>query len=126
KPLPTTRLGKIQRHLLEKIYAAAKAGEGSGTRQTGPVSIEELSSQDRVLLDDLRARKLWDLLGQRYPNRRLAPESNLELDLGIDSLEWVELSLLARQRAGVAIDEEMIGRVETVRDLLEAAAGAGA
>lgn len=121
--LPTTRLGKMQRHLLAKRYAAAKAGEEGNRRAIGPVPIEELSSQDRVLLEEPRAKKLWELLGERYADRRVSPETNLELDLGIDSLEWVELSLSAQRRLGTSIGEETIDRVDTVRDLLGAVAG---
>lgn len=124
QPLPTTRLGKIQRHHLKERYAAARAGEEEGGRKTGPVRMEDLPSEVRVLLEEPRVRKLWEFLAERYAEKRLAPETDLETDLGIDSLEWVELSLAVRQRAGVGIDEEMIGRVETVRDLLEAVASA--
>lgn len=116
--LPATRLGKIKRHILHERYRKAKEGEEEA-KQAGAVPIEELSSEDRVLLEDPRARKLWDILARRFPDRRLAPESNLALDLGIDSLAWVELSLTFEERVGISITEELIGRVETVRDLLE-------
>jgi long-chain acyl-CoA synthetase len=42
----------------------------------------------------------------------------VRLDLKIDSLEWMNLSLAIRRHASVEIDEEAIGRIETVRDLL--------
>lgn len=123
--LPMTRLGKVKRHLLAERYEAARRGEGEDARLAGPVPVEQLSGEDRALLENRQARKMWDLLSRRYADRRLAPEANLGLDLGIDSLEWVELSLSAGQQAGVAITEDLIEKVETVRDLLEAAASAG-
>jgi long-chain acyl-CoA synthetase len=123
--LPTTRLGKIKRHLLAERYEAARRDEGGAARRKGPVAVEQLSGEDRTLLENPQARKMWDLLSRRYPDRRLTPEANLGMDLGIDSLEWVELSLSAGEKAGIAITEDLIERADTVRDLLEAAASAG-
>lgn len=122
EPLPTTRLGKIKRHLLAERYEAAKKGEEGGKREKGPVPIEQLESNDRALLENSQAKKLWKLLAKRYADRRLTPDASLELDLGIDSLEWVELSISAQERAGVSITEDLIEKAETVRDLLEGAA----
>ena len=48
------------------------------------------------------------------------------LELGIDSLDWLNLTLEIRALAGVELDETAIGRIETVRDLLRAVAAAGA
>lgn len=122
--LPATRLGKIKRHLLIERYEAAKKGEEEGRREKGAVAVDRLSSDDRALLEDPRVRKMWDFLAKRYADRRLTPDASLELDLGIDSLEWVELSLSAQQRVGITITEDIIEGAETVRDLLEAAASA--
>src|SRR5204863_3951705 len=49
--LPRTRLGKIQRHRLAERYEQAKEG-GEKTRATGPMSAEEMSGEDRALLED--------------------------------------------------------------------------
>lgn len=54
----------------------------------------------------------------------MTPDTNLQLDLSVDSLEWLNLSLEIRRRAGVELDEEAIGRIETVRELLEEATDA--
>jgi long-chain acyl-CoA synthetase len=42
----------------------------------------------------------------------------MQLDLGVDSLAWLNLTLEIREHTGTELDEEAIGRVETVRDLL--------
>jgi len=122
--LPTTNLGKIKRHLLKDRYEAARKGEDEEPKDGGPVDIDALSGDDRTLLEDARAKRLWDYLARRYKDRRLTPDASLEFDLGIDSLEWVELSMYAEEQAGISIDEDMINEVETVRDLLEKAASA--
>jgi long-chain acyl-CoA synthetase len=116
--LPRTRLGKIQRHKLgERFRQAAEDGDGDD-QAASPVAIEEMNSEDQTLLDDPTARKTWQLLGRKYADRRLTPDTNVRLDLKIDSLEWMNLSLAIRRHASVEIDEEAIGRIETVRDLL--------
>jgi long-chain acyl-CoA synthetase len=77
-----------------------------------------MSSDDRTLLDDPAARKTWQWLGQRFAERPITPDTSPRLDLGIDSLEWLNLTLEIRQCCGVELDEQAIGRIETVRDLL--------
>ncbi|HET9927989.1 MAG TPA: 1-acyl-sn-glycerol-3-phosphate acyltransferase, partial [Rubrobacter sp.] len=66
------------------------------------------------------------MLAERYPDRRLAPETSMQLDLGIDSLGWVNLTLEIGENTGVELDEEAVENIDTVRDLLrEVASGAG-
>jgi long-chain acyl-CoA synthetase len=114
-----TRLGKIRRHLLSERYEKAKKGEEvSHERGAGPMPIEEMSGEDRALLDDHAAQATWELLAQRYKDKRLTPDSNPVLDLGIDSLEWLNLTFEIRENAGVELTEAAIARIEAIRDLL--------
>jgi long-chain acyl-CoA synthetase len=57
--------------------------------------------------------------GQRYPDKRLAPDSSPQFDLGVDSLEWLNVTLNIHEQTRVELDEEAIGRVSTVRSLLQ-------
>jgi long-chain acyl-CoA synthetase len=117
--LPRTQLGKIQRHKLEERYDQAKKGaEKPGGEAVGPMSQEEMSGEDRALLESPAAQQVWDWLGERFHDRRVTPDTNLQLDLGIDSLEWLNLTMEIRQHAGVELSDGAIGGIETVRDLL--------
>lgn len=117
--LPRTRLGKIRRHLLPDRYEQAKKEQGKEDGAApGPISLKEMSGQDQALLEDSTARQVWEWLAERYPDRRLSPDTNPQLDLGVDSLEWLNITLEIRQRVGVELDETAIERVNTVRDLL--------
>jgi long-chain acyl-CoA synthetase len=118
-PLPRTRLGKLQRHLLRERYDLARAA-GPGA-QARPLPPEQWTGADRALLDAEAAQAAWIWLTSRYPDRRLTPDSHMELELGLDSLGWIDLTLELGTRAGVELDDTAIAGIETVRDLLNAA-----
>lgn len=114
--LPRTRLGKIQRHLLAQRFEQAQT-EKQFT-ETGPMAIEEMSGEDRALLEHLAALACWEILIRRYPGKRLTLDRAPQFDLGIDSLEWLNLTLEIAESTGVELTDEAIARIETVRDLL--------
>ncbi|HEX2740269.1 MAG TPA: AMP-binding protein [Rubrobacter sp.] len=119
EPLEYTRLGKLRRHVLDERYERAKRGkESQDEAATGPIAVEEMSEADRVLMGNPAAATVWDLLANRYPDRGLTPESSPQLDLDIDSLGWINLTLEIAEKAGVDLDEEAIQHIDTVRDLL--------
>ena len=113
RPLPRTRLGKYQRYLLPELFATAQAGE-----EEAPSS--EPSVEDRLFLANPIAARAWDLVLKRYAARRPMLDSHLALDLGVDSLEWMGLSLEVDAKLGIALAEAEMAQVETVRDLLNA------
>lgn len=118
--LPRTRLGKPRRHLLAARYDQALASEGDGAAPTRePMAVHEMSAEDRSLLEDPAARSTWQWLTERFPDQRLTPDSDLRLDLGIDSMEWLNITMEISERASVELSEDAIARIETVRDLLE-------
>ncbi len=115
--LPRTRLGKLQRHRLAARYEQARQ-EGKGAGAAGPLPAEEMSDQDRALLENAAAQRAWTWLAGRYPDLRLTPDSSLQLDLGLDSLAWLNLTMEIGQRFGIELNEQAVARLETVRDLL--------
>lgn len=121
--LPRTTLGKLRRHELPDLFERAKAGKTS--REVRP----ELSAADERLLAEPRVDRAWRWLEERFPDRDLRLDSDLATDLGIDSLDWVGLSLDLERAAGVHLDESTIQGLTTVRDLLlavrDAETGAG-
>ena len=118
--LPRTHLGKIRRHLLPPLYAAAR-------ERKAEVPPSPLSQEDRALLADPVAARLWDWLSARYPGRSLSLDTSPQLDLGLDSLGWVGFTLELRPAVGIDLTEDAVARVVTLRDLLrEAVAAASA
>ncbi len=124
EPLEYTQLGKLRRHLLEDRYDRAKEGEEGVEGAAGPIPVEEMSEEDRELLEDPAAEQVWELLARRYPDARLTPDTSPQLDLGVDSMEWVNLTMEIGESAGVELDEEAINGIDTVRDLLREVAEA--
>ncbi|AGW14216.1 AMP-binding protein [Megalodesulfovibrio gigas] len=125
-PLLRTRLGKLRRHVLAEQFERAKAGMIVADADTGPLPEERWKEADRTLLDHEAARAVWNWLRERYADARLSPDTQMQLDLGVDSLEWLVIGLALKDAAGVEISEEAAARIVTVRDLLQEAVAASA
>ena len=123
-PLPRTRLGKLRRHKLEELFEELGQSDVASEAKPEPVSPDSMAPDDQQLLSDPAAEQTWNYLADRFHDLRLTPDSSLAEELGIDSLSWVDLTLALQDRAGIDLDDSAIERVETVRDLLQEAAGA--
>jgi len=108
--LPRTRLGKIQRFLLPRLYADALAGR--------TMAKAELSEEERALIATPPADALWALLQERFPGKVVSPAQSPQLDLGLDSLGLLALGMEIEARLGVTLWEEELGSVATLGDLL--------
>ena len=123
-PLPRTRLGKLRRLKLEELFEELGQEDTVSEKRPEPVSPESMAPEDQQLLSDPGAERTWNYLAERFHDLRLTPDSSLAEELGIDSLSWVDLTLALQDRARIDLDDSAIERVETVRDLLQEAAGA--
>ena len=125
--LARTGLGKIRRHLLRERYRAAKELERVPQQAAvQPMSLVEMTPEDRALLENPVAMKVWNWLTARFSDVRLTPDTSPQLDLGVDSIEWLNLSLEIRRCSGVELTEAAISRIDTIRDLLQEVAEASA
>ncbi len=77
--------------------------------------------EDRVLTE---VRELLSELGHASALRSAGPASHLDRDLGLGSLERVELLLRLEKSFGTRLDEEVLAGAETVQDLIFAVAAA--
>jgi len=119
--LPRTQLGKIRRHLVPALYARALEERAAA----GPTA---LSPEDEALLKVPAAASAWEWLKRRFAGRTLDLDMSPQLDLAIESLGWVDLTLALERDLGVTLREQEIARIVTLRDLLNeivAAAAAG-
>jgi len=111
EPLPRTRIGKLRRHLLPAIYDQARAGRARHPAAAAGPPPQAASA---------RAREVWRWLEARFADHALAWETSPQLDLGIDSLEWLTLTLDIEHRFGVRLDEDAIAGIMTLGDLVRA------
>jgi len=111
RELPRNHLGKYKRHQLGPIFDAAERGELGAA--------EALSPEDERRLATERGRRLMAFLAERFPDKTLTPGTSLQMELGIDSLAWIDFGLELEATLGIALSEAEIARVVTLRDLLD-------
>jgi long-chain acyl-CoA synthetase len=114
EPLPRTTTGKLKRHEIARTFhsRAANPAESSAAKAddaSTPAHVHEMVAAVRKSI------------GRPVTVRA---ESNFELDLGLDSMERVELLAALEQRFGVRIAEEAAQQAFTVRQLADAFQGA--
>ncbi len=113
EPLPRTSTGKIKRFEVER---RVKAADASRKAPDGA----ELSEADRAFLDRPELADVLSLIaGAAKGGARVTPDPNHELELGLVSMERVELLTALEQRVGADIPEEELQRLYTVRELCE-------
>jgi len=107
-------------------------GRGDAGATVGETANEppELSADDRTWMEEDHVVRALDIIrGAARDPDSIAPASNLELDLGLDSMERVELLASLSARFGVSVSDEQASGVYSVRELVETvrpAAGAPA
>lgn len=116
--LPKNPLGKLQRHRLDDVLERAERGE--------PPPPRDLSPEDAARMATPRAAALLAVLKARTPDKtELHPDLSLQLDLGIDSLAWIDLGLEIERRAGITLPEDRMAEAVTLRDLIDLVESAG-
>jgi long-chain acyl-CoA synthetase len=115
EPLPRTTTRKLKRLEIGRRFLA---GEYEQAVEAAP----EESADDAVWLADRHVQEAFDLIRAvaRDPDA-VRGSANLELDLGLDSMERVELLTAVETRFGVRIEEETAQQLYSVHDLVEAA-----
>lgn len=114
EPLPRTTTGKLKRHeIVRRLGTATEAGTSA---DGAPRSREE----EAWLKDPHVAAALAVIRRRTKEDVRCRPVSNLELDLGLDSMERVELLTELEQQFGVKLTEEQSHSIFTLQQLIEA------
>ena len=108
---PRTRLGKIQRHLVQRRFEAERI-RASAAEAPPP-------DADAALLEDEVGRQVVAYLRERTKRPAVRLEDNLELDLGMDSLARVEMLVALEEMLSVKIPDETAAECFTVREVIE-------
>ena len=118
-PLPRTSTRKLKRFEIQKRVLA---GERSGQEGASAGAVaEEPTAEEAVWLAQPEVRKAVAVIRAAGKSQKpLLPSSNLELDLGFDSMERVELVVALERELGAEADDKVISQVYTVRELVDA------
>jgi len=128
--LPRTTTRKIKRFEVEKRVKANRTRKSSDDSEL-PAE-QALTADDAAWLDQPGVQRALKMVREAThsapPNLR--PGHNLELDLGLDSMQRVELLSRMEEQLGGDVEESQLAEIYTVRDLVDAvlqsaASGAG-
>lgn len=111
EPLPRTRLAKLRRFRLPALFEAAG---GRATRDAEP-------APDAALAGDPRTRRILDFMRARFGDETIGLATSPQLDLGVDSLAWLEIAQQIESDLGVALAPDALAEVVTLEDLVRAA-----
>ena len=99
--LPKTRVGKLRRFMLPELYLKTNVKKKK---------VEEPDNEVYRLLKDY-IKKLKGIEAQ--------PEENLELEIGMDSLDIVEFFAYIENSFGIQLDEEKFAEISNLKSLSE-------
>jgi long-chain acyl-CoA synthetase len=112
-PLARTTTGKLRRYEIEKgVRARGDAAATAEARPLTPADAAWLSAPGRAAA----TQAIADMLKRDAVH----PDANLELDLGLDSMERVELLTMLEQRAHATVPAAVQASILSVRQLVEA------
>jgi long-chain acyl-CoA synthetase len=128
--LPRTSTRKIKRFELErkvKSNRAKKVDDNADLPAEKPLTADETAWLEQP--DVQRGLKVLREAAHHAP-ASLRPTHNLELDLGLDSMQRVEILSQLEEELGGEVEESRLAEIYTVRDLIDAllqsaASGAG-
>src|SRR4030081_1636121 len=134
--LPRTTTRKLKRFQIEKkVRELKQKGAGNsdvGTEDVGNEKEKPLTADDQQWLEREDVKRALAVVREnsRESSRSqldtIRPTHNLELDLGLDSMQRIELLTALEQRLGGEVTEAQLAESYSVRDLIDAIlAGAG-
>jgi long-chain acyl-CoA synthetase len=113
--LPRTTTRKLKRHEIERLYREKQAG----SREADEAA--DWSDEDEVWAGDPVVARILAAVRESAPRGiSVRPDSNLELDLGLDSMERVELLSKLEHEFGVDVPDDVAQGILTVRHLTDA------
>ena len=123
--LPRTTTRKLKRFQIEKKVRELQQKQGGGDserwRRKAPLTDDEQPWLERE--DVKRALTIIRESSRESSRNRLdaiRPTHNLELDLGLDSMQRVELLTALEQQLGGDVPESQLAEIYSVRDLVDA------
>jgi len=119
--LPRTTTRKIKRFEVEKRVRSNQAGKISDDSSELPAE-KPLTAEETAWLEQPDVQRGLKVLREsaRSAPENLRPTHNLELDLGLDSMQRVEVLSRLEEELGGNVDEAHLAQIYTVKDLIDA------
>ncbi len=125
--LPRTTTRKLKRFEIEKLVRANQA-KGQSAEMEAPAAERPLSAEDEAWLAQPEMQRALRVIREaaRTAPDVIRPSDNLELDLGLDSMQRVELLVALEEELGGNVDESRLAEIYTVRELVDEVRGSPA
>jgi len=119
--MPRTTTRKLKRFQIEK-RVRANQGRGGGGEDEDIPSERPLTAEDMAWMEQAEVQRALGVIRQNVRNapETIKPTDNLELDLGLDSMQRVELLTTLEGELGGNVEESRLADIYTVRDLVNA------
>jgi len=124
--LPRTTTRKLKRFEIEK---RVRANQTKGNSEDGEIGPDKpLAAEELAWLEQPDVQRALDIVREasRIKPQIIRPGDNLELDLGLDSMQRVELLVALEQELGGSIEESRLSEIYSVRELVDAVCKSGA
>jgi long-chain acyl-CoA synthetase len=117
--LPRTTTRKLKRFEIEKQVRAEQAEGHSPDAEVSPEKL--LSAEDAAWLEQPDVQRAMKIIQEasRIKPQTIHPGDNLELDLGLDSMQRVELLVALEQEIGGDLEESRLSEIYSVRELVD-------
>jgi long-chain acyl-CoA synthetase len=118
--LPRTTTRKLKRFQIEKKVRELQKGGGPGEAEVG--TEKPLTGDEKAWLERDDVKRALEIVRESARNKlaEIRPTHNLELDLGLDSMQRVELLTALEQQLGGDVPEAQLAEIYSVRDLVDA------
>ncbi|MGL5568894.1 MAG: AMP-binding protein, partial [Cetobacterium sp.] len=116
--LPKTKLGKLRRFMLKDLLKGSNLIKGTPDEIVPEKEGEKRGSTSKEI-NTQEFKAISKFIGTLHDEIEIIPESHLEIDLGLDSLDIVEIITFIQNTFGVDISEEDFSRIKTVEALCQ-------
>jgi long-chain acyl-CoA synthetase len=114
EPLPRTTTRKVKRLEIKKLVESGALQ----SPENAPVSTT-VGAEHKELMESAIGQEVVNCLRESYHrDMAIEPNTNLELDLGFDSMERIELLTSLEQALNLELPEDFGAEILTVRDLI--------
>jgi long-chain acyl-CoA synthetase len=124
--LPRTTTRKLKRFQIEKKVRDLQQKQGAGDSEVGTENDKPLTGEEKSWLEREDVKRALTIIREssRGSSRNrfdaIHPAYNLELDLGLDSMQRIELLTALEQQFGGEVPESQLAELYSVRDLVDA------